>query len=48
MNRRRISEIMPNIFDIDPPTIQGDDPVVVTASLIKKVEVHQHPRGRTI
>ena len=39
---------MPNLFDVDPPYIQGDDPVVLTASFIKNIEVHLLPGGRTI
>ena len=43
MIRKRISELLPNIFEADPPTIQGNDPVVLTASYIKNIDVHFLP-----
>jgi len=43
--RKRISELLPSIFEADPPKIQGDDPVVLTASFIKNIDVHFLPAG---
>jgi len=45
MIRKRISELLPSIFEADPPKIQGDDPVVLTASFIKNIDVHFLPAG---
>jgi CBS domain-containing protein len=45
MIRKRISELLPGIFDADPPSIQGEDPVVLTASFIKNIDVHFLPAG---
>jgi len=42
---KRISELLPGMFDADPPMIQGDDPVVLTASFIKNIDVHFLPAG---
>lgn len=33
------------MFKDDPPSIQGDDPVVLTASFIKNIDVHFLPAG---
>ena len=45
--RKRISELLPNMFEGDPPSIQGNDPVVLTASFIKNMDVHFLPaRGQ--
>ena len=48
MIREPISELLPKLFDVDPPTIQGDDPVVLTASFIKNIEVHLLPAGKKV
>jgi hypothetical protein len=45
MIRKRISELLPNLFEVDPPSIQGDDPVILTASFIKNIDVHFLPAG---
>jgi len=45
MIRERISELLPSIFEADPPSILGDDPVVLTASFIKNIDVHFLPAG---
>ena len=42
---KRTSELLPNVFNADPPKIQGDDPVVLTASFIKNIDVHFLPAG---
>ena len=42
---KRISELLPGVFGADPPSIQGDDPVVLTASFIKNIDVHFLPAG---
>ena len=46
--RQKISELLPALFEVDPPTIQGDDPVVLTASYIKNIDVHFLPAGMKI
>lgn len=33
------------MFEADPPSIQGNDPVVLTASFIKNIDVHFLPAG---
>jgi len=46
--RKRVSELLPELFGTDPPTIQGSEPVVLTGSLLKHSEVHFLPAGRII
>ena len=36
------------MFDADPPRIEGDDPVVLTASFIKDIDVHFLPAGNRV
>ena len=36
------------MFEVDPPSVQGDDPVILTAELIRNSEVHLLPAGRSI
>ena len=37
---------MPTIFEVDPPSIQGDDPVILTSLLLRNDEVHFLPGGK--
>lgn len=48
MIRKRISELLPTVFEVDPPRIEGDDPVVLTASFIKNFDVHLLPGGKGV
>ena len=43
---KKIAELLPSVFEVDPPSIRGDDPVVLTASFIKNIEVHFLPAGK--
>jgi len=36
------------MFEVDPPTIEGDDPIILTASLIKNYEAHLLPASEEI
>jgi CBS domain-containing protein len=45
---KRTSELLPELFEVDPPSIQGDDPIVLTGSLIKHNEVHLLPAGKKV
>lgn len=46
--RKKVSELLPTIFEADPPSIQGDDPIILTASYIKNIDVHFLPAGKKI
>ena len=46
--KEKISELFPGLFEVDPPRIQGDDPIVLTGALIKHNDVHLLPAGEKI
>ena len=39
---------MPAIFSVDPPRINGDDPIVLTGAVLKNQEVHFLPAGNEV
>ena len=45
---KRISELLPGLFEVDPPTVNGDDPVILTGSLLKHNDVHFLQAGEKI
>ncbi len=46
--RKRISDLLPGLFDVDPPSIGGEDPVILTGSLLKHNDVHFLPAGEKV
>jgi len=48
MIKKRISELLPAIFEADPPSIQGDDPIVLTSLFLANSDVHFLPAGKRL
>ena len=46
--RERVSELLPELFEGDPSSIQGDDPIIVTGLLLKHKEIHLLPAGKKV
>lgn len=42
----RIADFFPSLFELDPPAVGGDDPIVLVGTLLKHSEVHFLPGGR--
>lgn len=37
---KSVSRLLPHIFDVDPPRVRGDDPIILTGSLLRYSELH--------
>jgi len=45
---KKISELLPGLFDVDPPYVQGGEPIILTGSLLRESEVHFIPAGEKV
>jgi len=45
---KRISELMPELFELDPPSVDGNDPLVYTGLALRVSEAHMLPGGTRI